>query len=33
MLVRTKNGLVEVRRAAYWTDRDFYAAVRFYRTT
>jgi len=33
MLVRTSTGFVEVRRCDYDTDRDFYRAVRFFRTS
>jgi hypothetical protein len=33
MLVPTSTGFVEVRRIDYATDRDYYRAVRFFRTT
>ena len=33
MLIQTSTGFVEVRRADFATDRDFYRAVRFFRTS
>jgi len=32
MLLRTRSGLIDVSRGDYATDRDFYRAVRFFRT-